>query len=762
MSGSRTPRIVCLLPVRNAAESLTEWLDEAARFADAVVALDDGSTDASGALLEAHPLVATVLTNERRAGHLGWHDGRNRNRLLTAAADLGPDWILSLDADERLDPTDAEALRQFVVTEALPGCAYGFEVYRMVDADTYDPGCEWAFRLFSFKPGQRFINRRLNLVPVPAAIGPERWIPTTLRIKHFGDADEASRARRLAKYRDADPEGNFRDYYENLPPHSPGPFARWRPREPDTAVLRAPTTDADQVSRPHVVCLLPARNCAYLLPGWFESISRVADAVVALDDGSTDDTGARLREHPLVVRLLTNPASEAGFSQWDDGENRNRLLAAAAELSPEWVISVDADERIPLEDAAALRRFLRHEAEPGHGYSLASYRMIGDEDHYDRLDYDAYRLFAFERGHVFPTDRLHAPPIPTAIPRSQWRQTTIRMKHLASLTSADRRARRAKFEQADPNHAWEPDYAYTVQRPGRRKVWEHRPLTLAPLVVYGAAADATAALDLDGPVLTVVISVEPNDEHDVPLMLDNLAAGQDPRFEFLAATRDGYAADVLGRDERVTVVPVQPEVTEAGLRNAALGASRGDYVTFLSVRDRVNCAGLEDLLDAHEGGHGLIRVRVAAADTTPAGVAALLLAGDQLDETYASFVREPLLSVGGFNDDGPDRLETAAARTLLDIGVTAATVPSVVRVDRARSSVVDLLRQRYAAGRRRPAGEAGGQPSGKPTAAWRQLGDLDGSVAAPRPTMAGLLAASAAATWLGSVRGRRRFRKPRD
>src|SRR5205823_3610674 len=122
------PGIVCLLPVRNGADVLPEWLDEAGRFADAVIALDDGSTDTTGDVLRAHPLVAQVLVNRPRAGYLGWHDGVNRNRLLAAAAEMTPEWIVSVDIDERIDPSDAAALRAFVATEARPSCAYGFEL----------------------------------------------------------------------------------------------------------------------------------------------------------------------------------------------------------------------------------------------------------------------------------------------------------------------------------------------------------------------------------------------------------------------------------------------------------------------------------------------------------------------------------------------------------------------------------------------------------------------------------------------------------
>jgi glycosyltransferase involved in cell wall biosynthesis len=49
MSG--TTSLVCLLPVRNGADDLPAYLQSVAGFADAVVALDDGSTDTTRELL---------------------------------------------------------------------------------------------------------------------------------------------------------------------------------------------------------------------------------------------------------------------------------------------------------------------------------------------------------------------------------------------------------------------------------------------------------------------------------------------------------------------------------------------------------------------------------------------------------------------------------------------------------------------------------------------------------------------------------------
>ena len=161
-------KLICLLPVRNGEADLPGYFASVARFADGIVALDDGSTDGTRALLEASPLVNVLLTNPVRERYKGWDDAANRNRLLAAAAELEPAWLLSLDADERIPADDAAALRAFLETDALPELAYGFKVFRMwQDLDQYDAAGLWVYRLFASQPGQRFPEQRLHFVPIP-------------------------------------------------------------------------------------------------------------------------------------------------------------------------------------------------------------------------------------------------------------------------------------------------------------------------------------------------------------------------------------------------------------------------------------------------------------------------------------------------------------------------------------------------------------------------------------------------------------------
>ena len=200
-----------------------------------------------------------------------------------------------------------------------------------------------------------------------------------------------------------------------------------------------------------IVCLLPARNAAAHLRDWLATVEVLADAVVALDDGSTDDTGEILRGAPIVTEVLTNPRRET-VAGWDNGANRARLLRAAGSLEPAWIMQVDADERIPADDADELRTFLETSADPTFAYSFRVYRMVGDLDHFD-ADHDQWvtRCFAFDPALRLPVGLQHIVPVPTVFEASRRIRTTFRIQHLSGLTPADRRAQYAKYRVVDPD-----------------------------------------------------------------------------------------------------------------------------------------------------------------------------------------------------------------------------------------------------------------------------------------------------------------------
>jgi glycosyltransferase involved in cell wall biosynthesis len=695
----RRPLLACLLPVRNGADDLPGYLESVANVCDLVIALDDGSTDVTPELLLASPLVAKVLENPQRASYAGWDDAGNRRRLLTAADEFAPRWVLWLDADERIDPDEAAALRTFLDTDALPGFAFGLRHFRMW-GERYDPNYTWIYRLFAHRPGQVLPDQRLHFDPVPVDIPLHAWVETTIRVRHLGAATDERRQARVEKYREADPQGEWDADFGGLFARPEGDLPLWKPRPPDLPVLVlgeaaadrlpdgrprrratgavtaavsptaavAPAPAVDHTRAQTIVCLLPARNCAHDLPAYFKSVARFADAVVALDDGSTDDTRAVLEREPLVKVLLSNPRRES-YRGWDDAGNRDRLLEAAGDLSPDWILSLDGDERLDASDAAALRSFVEHDALPGHAYGMLVYRMSEDVDHYDAGDGEQQplhvcRLFAYEPGQSMTGARLHLVPVPDSIPRDRWVETTLRIQHLANLTDERRRLRFSKYEEADPEREFQSEYAHLLSPPARVLPWKPRDPELPVLAHRADAAELLDELDLDGPVISAIV-ISRDDEDRIERAVRALVAQDCPGpFEIIVVTSgtDRTAEIVRSTFPEVTLVELPRPALPGEARNAGLRVARGDYVTFPGSHIELPQDSLAARVRAHESGYPMVTGSTMNGTRTCAGWASYFLdhttvlpgrpAGrHHAPPGHCSYLRELLTAVGGFPED---------------------------------------------------------------------------------------------------------------
>lgn len=93
---------MALLPVYNDLGYLEGWLRNVGDHVSATVVLDDGSTDEGPSLLARDDRFTRVLTvhpDEKVA----WDEPRNREALIRAGQDIGADWFLAFDADERVE-----------------------------------------------------------------------------------------------------------------------------------------------------------------------------------------------------------------------------------------------------------------------------------------------------------------------------------------------------------------------------------------------------------------------------------------------------------------------------------------------------------------------------------------------------------------------------------------------------------------------------------------------------------------------------------
>src|SRR5215217_460273 len=104
-----------------------------------------------------------------------------------------------------------------------------------------------------------------------------------------------------------------------------------------------------------MIALLQARNEQRFLPGWLDNVTPSVDGIIALDDGSTDETAEILRAHPKILEVLSNPPGQP----WDERGNQMSLIQAGRRYGAGWFLCVDADERLEQAFTTRVRDLLR-------------------------------------------------------------------------------------------------------------------------------------------------------------------------------------------------------------------------------------------------------------------------------------------------------------------------------------------------------------------------------------------------------------------
>ena len=456
-----------------------------------------------------------------------------------------------------------------------------------------------------------------------------------------------------------------------------------------------------------IICLLPARNAEADLDGFFASVSRFVDAVVALDDGSTDGTYDRLAREPLVKILLRNPRRE-DYQGWDDAANRNRLLEAADALDPEWIISLDADERIDEADARSLRHFLATDALPGCAYGMRHVPMRRDETTFWPKYQWIYRLFGYEKGQRFPAQRLHFIPIPTSISRALWFQTTLRVQHLGGMTDDRRLLRFSKYLEADPRRRYQEDYSNVLMGPPLHELrqWQPRPVGMPVLLSEATQPDVVAA-ELDGvvpPVLSAIVIAQ-NNERTIARTLASIVNQIVPEpFEVILVTSGSdRTAEIARRDfPTVRVVELDRPALPGKARNAGLAIAQGMFVSFPGSHIELPPGSLAARLRAHRRGYAMVTGITQNGNPTRAGWASYFvdqhegLPGHRWAEisgppAHCSYARLPLLEVGAFPEDVRTGEDTAANRALVARGYVAVRDPAIAIVHRSPATTLPKL-----------------------------------------------------------------------
>ncbi|MBF2053131.1 MAG: glycosyltransferase family 2 protein [Candidatus Sericytochromatia bacterium] len=184
------PRLSLCMIVRNERERLPACLDSVSGLVDEWIFVDTGSDDGTPEYLQECLPEAVIL-------HQPWRDDFSapRNAALQAASGQ---WILVLDADERLNPASYALLQHLIRQQPAPD-SDGYLCLR-VDYDAAGQPFAWHFlhRLFVRQPDLCYVGR----IHERPCLGPDLLLRAQLRpdllIDHL--CEDADKPEKLARY----------------------------------------------------------------------------------------------------------------------------------------------------------------------------------------------------------------------------------------------------------------------------------------------------------------------------------------------------------------------------------------------------------------------------------------------------------------------------------------------------------------------------------------------------------------------------------
>lgn len=222
-----------------------------------------------------------------------------------------------------------------------------------------------------------------------------------------------------------------------------------------------------------ILALLQFHNEMRFLPDYFRNVAPRVDGIIALDDGSTDGSGEFVRRQPSVLSLVRIPPRSP--HEWDEPRNRRLLVEAALRHNPDWLIAVDADERLERGfRKRAISEIERAEME-GHLAYAVRFRELWDSPHTYRVDgiwgrKVRARLFRARPDHEFDPRALHGHWAPlNSKHNGRYPVADLVIYHLRMIERGDRLLRRDRYRRLDPDNRWQRvGYDYLVEEEGLR------------------------------------------------------------------------------------------------------------------------------------------------------------------------------------------------------------------------------------------------------------------------------------------------------
>jgi hypothetical protein len=225
--------------------------------------------------------------------------------------------------------------------------------------------------------------------------------------------------------------------------------------------------------RVRLLATIMVRDEIRFLPGLLRNLAPQVDGIIALDDGSCDGSDRLLAESPLVLELLRNRSDRPG---WDDLDNHRRLVKAALSHGAEWIIAIDADERLERDFRARAERVIQRGRTIGLTAFGIHFRELWDSPRSFRADgiwgrKTQPRLFQARADHRFDERPIHGAKAPLqGKVRGSFPLADLIIYHLRMVRREDRENRRRRYETLDPQARLQPGigYAYLTDENGLR------------------------------------------------------------------------------------------------------------------------------------------------------------------------------------------------------------------------------------------------------------------------------------------------------
>lgn len=258
------PVVVCMMRIKNEERWLAESLAKTSELADAIVILDDGSTDNTPQICKQFPKVLKYVYQDEP----DVNEVRDKNRLLKLALECEPDWILALDGDEVLEDVAPHLIREAIANCPAGVAAFELEfLYFWNDRQHYRVDGKyaniWHPRLFrvagqnvdalTFSPTGHGSNFHGGSVP-GNLVGQVARLET--KVKHYGYLPPELRRQKYQFYCRQDPAAAANGYYDHLIDEATMILNNWHERTAGRPANGKPA-NYYQHARPEVANLVP-------------------------------------------------------------------------------------------------------------------------------------------------------------------------------------------------------------------------------------------------------------------------------------------------------------------------------------------------------------------------------------------------------------------------------------------------------------------------------------------------------------------------